>query len=359
MKTLRNIVLSFFALITFVAGGLYLSYKICPNFANGYMNPKVSIIIPVYNTEKYLDGCLDSVLNQTYNNLEIVCINDGSTDNSLKILENYKEKDKRVKVISQENKGIAQTRNIGLENITGDYVLFIDSDDFFSKKLVELLVKDINDYKNVDIVEFKHVMFNDGEEFSFEKDLKDWQESIVYNERKPNEDPYKVLGVARCMSWNKFYKTSFIKDNNLHFKNGLKYGEDLLFNYFAIPCMKSAVLHKSKDMVYVYRKKRQGSISTEMKAEEEMISRFEICDELIKNKNKINFENSNTWIIRILVSLIKTRFGNVQDDSAKKNYAEKFLKMIDKFQENNKDAILDEESKNYIENMRKTYCMNN
>ena len=93
------------------------------------MMPKVSVIIPVYNVEKYLKQCLDSVVNQTLKDIEIICVNDGSTDNSLEILEEYAQKDNRIIIISQENQGQSVARNIALEKATGEYVGFVDSDD--------------------------------------------------------------------------------------------------------------------------------------------------------------------------------------------------------------------------------------
>ena len=86
----------------------------------------VSVIIPVYNVEKYLTKCLDSVVNQTYTNLEIICVNDGSPDNSAKILEAFAKKDSRIKIINQENKGLSGARNTGIESATGDYIVFLD-----------------------------------------------------------------------------------------------------------------------------------------------------------------------------------------------------------------------------------------
>ncbi|MBR3148449.1 MAG: glycosyltransferase [Alphaproteobacteria bacterium] len=113
--------------------------------------PKVSVIIPVYNTEKYLSRCLDSIVNQTYKDLEIICINDGSTDDSLKILKEYAKKDKRIKIITQKNQGLSVTRNVGLENITGQYISFIDSDDYVDLDYYECLVN-LMEKNNADVV---------------------------------------------------------------------------------------------------------------------------------------------------------------------------------------------------------------
>ena len=100
------------------------------------MNPLVSVIIPVYNVEKYLRRCLNSVIDQEYKNIEIILVNDGSTDNSLEIAISYKEKDKRIKVFSQENQGLSAARNMGLDKSHGEYITFIDSDDYVSKDYV-------------------------------------------------------------------------------------------------------------------------------------------------------------------------------------------------------------------------------
>ena len=100
--------------------------------------PKVSVIIPVYNVEKYLRECLDSVVNQTLKDIEIICINDGSPDNSLAILEEYAKKDSRIIVISQENSGVSTARNVGIDLAKGDYLYFIDADDYAEPDLLEL-----------------------------------------------------------------------------------------------------------------------------------------------------------------------------------------------------------------------------
>lgn len=103
--------------------------------------PKVSVIIPVYNAGKYLEKCLDSVVNQTYSNIEIICVNDGSTDNSLEILKKYTKKYNNIKVIVQENKGVNGARIVGYENATGDYIAWVDADDFIEPTMYEEMIK--------------------------------------------------------------------------------------------------------------------------------------------------------------------------------------------------------------------------
>ena len=104
------------------------------------MLPVVSIIIPVYNVESYLAECLDSACNQTLKNIEIICINDGSTDNSLNILQEYEKRDNRISIISQDNRGASRARNIGIQHAKGKYIYFLDSDDYLAHDALEMLV---------------------------------------------------------------------------------------------------------------------------------------------------------------------------------------------------------------------------
>ena len=112
---------------------------------------KVSIIVPVYNVEKYLRQCVDSIVNQSLKEIEIICINDGSTDNSLQILEGYAQRDKRIKIINKRNEGLSTARNTGMEYATGEYIGFVDSDDFINEKMYENLYKNAKSNKS-DIV---------------------------------------------------------------------------------------------------------------------------------------------------------------------------------------------------------------
>lgn len=115
-------------------------------------NPLVSVVVPVYNVSSYLEQCLDSVVNQTYKNLEIILVDDGSTDDSGAICDRYAEKDSRIQVIHKENGGLSSARNVGLERITGEWALFIDSDDWIELNTLELLFEQKDERS--EIVEF-------------------------------------------------------------------------------------------------------------------------------------------------------------------------------------------------------------
>ena len=189
---------------------------------------KISIVIPVYNSEKYIARCLDSILCQTYKDFEVICVNDGSKDNSLDILNEYKKKDKRVVVISKDNEGIAKTRNLGIKKASGKYLMFIDNDDYIEKDYLERYIKEVenNDYDLViggfqRITEDKKIL-----DKRYVKDTK-WGRFIV------------------VAPWAKLYKRDFIVKNKIEF---LDYGigEDI---YFYIQVLDKASSIKSIDYV--------------------------------------------------------------------------------------------------------------
>ena len=111
------------------------------------MSKKISIIVPIYNTEQYLERCLQSLINQDYKNIEIILVNDGSEDNSLDICNKYKNKDNRIIVIDKEHTGVSDTRNIGIKRATGDYIGFVDSDDYIDKDMFKNLINGAEKYK--------------------------------------------------------------------------------------------------------------------------------------------------------------------------------------------------------------------
>ena len=149
---------------------------------------KVSVIVPIYNTEIYLKECLNSVINQTLKDIEIICINDGSTDNSLKILEYFAKIDKRVTIFSQKNKGQGSARNLGLKHAKGEYICFVDSDDVLKPNELEDTYN-ISSKKSLDFLIFKLFTYNEetGEEYSEKgyemQDIKSFKNKVFnYND---------------------------------------------------------------------------------------------------------------------------------------------------------------------------------
>lgn len=183
---------------------------------------KISVIIPVYNVEKYLAKCLDSVLNQTLKEIEVICINDGSTDNSLEILEEYSKKDSRLKIISQENQGISVARNAGFDISNGEYVAFIDSDDWLDNK--DYYEKMYYGVKNNDADIAVSGIIRGNERYKVK--------ILEYAQEITTDDYYKKLEICdipdSCFVWNKIYKKDKLSEIGLRFTPGLIY-EDIIF----------------------------------------------------------------------------------------------------------------------------------
>lgn len=183
----------------------------------------VSILVPVYNTEDYLNRCLESIIKQTYDNIEIILLNDCSTDNSINIIHEYKRKDSRIKVINKkDNEGITVARNELISNCSGDLIMFCDSDDYMHQEAVKIAV-DAIEKNNSDCVIFKYTMLKKG--FSH----KERKEYIPCGNYK-NVYLYQLKNLKSLywgVLWNKCYKKSVITENNITFKRGI---EDVIFN---------------------------------------------------------------------------------------------------------------------------------
>ena len=189
---------------------------------------KVSVIIPVYNVENYLEECLDSIINQTLKDIEIICINDGSTDNSLEILNDYASKDSRIKVLTQENKGLSATRNHGLKLAEGEYIYFMDSDDILELTALEELYGISKNDEECDIVIFKLINFYDD---SNEKFISNYYEMEFLRKFKNKYFSYKDVGIkifdVAVSIPGKFFKRDLLHD--LTFPEGLIFEDNLFF----------------------------------------------------------------------------------------------------------------------------------
>lgn len=213
------------------------------------INKKVSIIVPVYNVEKFLKECINSIIKQSYNNLEILIIDDGSTDSSGKICDEYLKKDFRIKVIHQENQGLSGARNTGLKYSTGDYITFIDSDDFIDKNMIKEMLNNLIE-TNSDIVVCGTIFCNEEGEYLYEKVSKD---KIIYKNEYQIKELVNGINIP-VMSWGKLFKKEIL--NNFEFPLK-KYHEDVFTTYKLLDkANKTNVLDKS----YYYYRQVQGSI---------------------------------------------------------------------------------------------------
>ena len=216
-------------------------------FSGGLMNDLVSIIIPVYNVEKHLDRCVESVVNQTYKNLEIILVDDGSPDNCPQMCDEWANKDTRIRVIHKENGGLSSARNAGLDIMNGKYVYFIDSDDYISDKTIELLYNGMNE-NNADMVFARFVRFYD-DNFLYPYVS---NEIVLFNENSFWKSYYEMIikedvTVDMIISCNKLIKSSVF--NELRFEIG-KYHEDEFIIHLLINKCKNIVFIDS--ILYYY-----------------------------------------------------------------------------------------------------------
>jgi len=200
---------------------------------NKLIDGLISVIVPVYNAERYLDRCLESIIGQTYKKIEIILVNDGSIDNSGKICDKYALTDNRVKVISQKNKGPAAARNMGIENSKGEFIFFLDSDDFIENNAISLLIENYR-WTKADIIigDFKKINDNNSDSrhgrILLSSKLLTKQDIIDYIRcylKKPNS--FQLF----AYSWGRLFKSSIIKDNNIYFDDNLRTFEDVVFNF--------------------------------------------------------------------------------------------------------------------------------
>ncbi|MEE3342814.1 MAG: glycosyltransferase family 2 protein [Bacilli bacterium] len=186
---------------------------------------KISIIVPVYNSEKFLDKCIQSVLNQSYQNFELVLVNDGSTDNSLSIIEKY-TKDNRIKLINKKNSGVSDTRNVGIEVATGDLIMFLDSDDYFEENYLYEMITELNN-NNCELV-ISGLTYRD-ENYKLLKKQLYTNKTKKINFNDIILDMINTLYFSSC--YKMLFKKSFLEEKNIKFDKNLKYGEDTMFAY--------------------------------------------------------------------------------------------------------------------------------
>ena len=216
---------------------------------------EVSIIIPVYNVEAYLKKCLDSVINQTYKNLEIICVNDCSPDNSLAVLQRYAQNDKRIKIINREkNGGLSAARNTGLEQASGKYVYFLDSDDWIDADYIETMVNAI-EKANTDIVVNTNIQ-------SVAEEIITPFKWTRYEKKLPDGEylnTAEAINYSQVMIWAHLYKKSFLDEYNLRFPEGYIQEDEYFQHISKIRCEKVFCFYGA---AYYYRQRPQSIMAT-------------------------------------------------------------------------------------------------
>ena len=248
------------------------------------MNDLVSVVVPIYNVEKFLDKCINSIVNQTYKNLEIILVDDGSPDNCPEMCDNWAEKDSRIKVVHKVNAGLGMARNTGMENATGKYIFFFDSDDYVDETIVEKCVtRAVNDKSEV--VMFGHIdAYDDGRlvERHIPTDKLTYNGDDVVNIVLPSLFSYSLgFGVSAC----KMFDLNVLKKHNIVFMSEREViSEDAFFSLELYPKINSVSI--VPDGLYYYYK-RSGSLSTSFKEDRQERNDLFLskCLEFIEKEN--------------------------------------------------------------------------
>ena len=290
---------------------------------------EVSVIIPVYNTEPWLEECLKSVCSQTLQNIEIICINDGSTDNSLRVLQRYAEHDDRIIIINQENRGVSHARNTGINRAGGKYIYFLDSDDYIEYDALKFLVCEMQ-AKNLEIL-----FFNTNILAEKNADDKRVQKNINYY-RRIHEYPSECRGeeLYRLFWENKEYVVSvctFLTDRNFLIRHSLEFPEGIIHEdeLFIFECLLSASRAGFSDRALYNRRVRPGSIM-DMKHPEKVI--FSVFSCFVSLKQMLQFcsteaefrkENEEAVFsnLKRIATVCYNRYGTLNDTSRKRLFA--------------------------------------
>ena len=202
--------------------------------------PRISTIIPIYNAENTLGKCLDSVINQTFSDIEIILINDGSTDKSSEIAEKYAQQDSRIKLINQKNSGLSESRNIGIKIARGEYISFVDSDDWLGdEKMYAELIELAEEHNRPNIIKAYHYKVTPAVTTpvtSFHYQIKDNKKAILTDNLK------EMMKTCSYATWSGLWKTNFLHEHNLHFAKEIRNGSDILFSWQAMVLSREILL---------------------------------------------------------------------------------------------------------------------
>lgn len=307
---------------------------------------KVSIIIPVYNVEKYLRKCLDSVVNQTCKDIEIIIINDGSTDNSLEICKEYSKNDPRIELIDKKNEGVSKARNTGLACATGEYVCFVDSDDWIELNMIEKLYNSsvINNadfcmcnYIKENGTQSEYIKANIYKEVLIGSEIKD-NLLIPLIERDDNEKEHDLEGFRT--PWGKFFRRQIIDKYNIKFREDLIIGEDFIFDLEFLINASKAVINNG---FYYHYLNNVNSATMKYKKDcwKSIYKNTIIYLENFLNKNNIYLETKS----RVNKLIIKYFFISLMNEARKDN-PNKRIQKIKTIKEMCEDKIVVKSLKN-------------
>ena len=264
---------------------------------------KISIVVPVYNVRQYLSESLDSVINQTYTNLEIIVVDDGSTDGSDKICDEYSVKDSRINVIHQENKGLSGARNAGLDIMTGEVVAFLDSDDTFHPEMIQRMVETMQHY-DADVVICRYSSCRTNGKMPYSKINSDNATSIVYDRRESLRA--LLSGTIDWYAWNKVYRRECFE--SIRYPQGQVY-EDIVTTYEILNASQKVAVIEEPLIMY---RRREESITEKYafsSAQDRIRSYADIDEKVQMNSPEIFGKQHRQWICRRRMNVLLATYA--------------------------------------------------
>ena len=268
---------------------------------------KVSVIVPVYNAEKYLNKCVDSILNQSLKDIEVILVDDGSTDGSLEVLRNYEKQDRRVKVLTQQNRFAGVARNNGLNVADGEYVIFWDSDDYFAENALESLYNEaIRCSADICVGEAVKMDANTGE---VNKKIR-----YIHMKKVPEKRPFSVKDIPQYIfnfsnnfPWNKLYRKNFITLNDLKFKESRRANDTFFVMAAFVLAEKISII---QDVIVYYQFKNDDSLSVNANNNKEfVIGAFNDVREFLLKKGFWENEDIRRSFLNKMFSSISSQFA--------------------------------------------------
>lgn len=313
------------------------------------MDPKISIIVPIYNKEQTIERCLKSLMEQTYKNIEIICINDGSTDSSFDKIQTLRLEDNRIKIYSQENEGVGYTRNRGIFLCSGEYLLFVDADDWLDKACCEKLIDIINIKQDTDIILYDYINIYKKTTYKINR-VKDCIHK--YNKTSFNISETPEIIYITASSCQQLYKKQFIEKNNIKFPE-LKINSEDLYFWLTI-LLSNPKLEFSEENFYYYDKTICNSSS---KSLTKSINDTFTSLSLLQNSQK--YINATKVVKDTIISYYSLIILNCWSSLENKKDINKYNIVINKFvKEYRNISILKKTNKGFLFlRYRKIYCI--
>lgn len=239
---------------------------------------KLSVVVPVYNVESYLDECLDSLINQTVNDFSIICVNDGSTDSSREVLSKWELRDSRIRVIDKDNGGLSSARNAGIDVVETEYVCFLDSDDRFHRDACERITE-LMDSSGADVLTFGATCLPPEAGYPWLLDVLSPRD-VIYDDFSMD---ILLKEKSRPFAWRTACRSDFIRSHSIRFDESVKFGEDQVFHFAVYP--RSSKTAFSSEKLYDYRVAREGSLMFRMNMSPEikLLEHVNIASAILKD----------------------------------------------------------------------------